>query len=190
MDIERVVEEADERLAGRIACCGIFSDDIQTDKIYFFLESSEYSFDEFSILSSKILNRVTDSLGLYVEMVIPVKKLEKTQSGKIQRLKMEKQFLAGEYDDLLGLYNIKKDSSDLDEADVESSILNIWKNVLNNANIKSDDNFFDLGGSSSLLILLTTKIEEKYPDSVSAIDIFEAPTVKELSELIVDRINK
>ncbi len=81
---------------------------------------------------------------------------------------MEKQFLAGEYDDLLGLYNIKKDSSDLDEADVESSILNIWKNVLNNANIKSDDNFFDLGGSSSLLILLTTKIEEKYPDSVSA----------------------
>ena len=61
MDIERVVEEADERLAGRIACCGIFSDDIQTDKIYFFLESSEYSFDEFSILSSKILNRVTDS---------------------------------------------------------------------------------------------------------------------------------
>lgn len=74
-------------------------------------------------------------------MVIPVKKLEKTQSGKIQRLKMEKQFLAGEYDDLLGLYNIKKDSSDLDEADVESSILNIWKNVLNNANIKSDDNF-------------------------------------------------
>lgn len=103
---------------------------------------------------------------------------------------MEKQFLAGEYDDLLGLYNIKKDSSDLDEADVESSILNIWKNVLNNANIKSDDNFFDLGGSSSLLILLTTKIEEKYPDSVSAIDIFEAPTVKELSELIVDRINK
>ena len=70
------------------------------------------------------------------------------------------------------------------------TILNIWKEILNNNSISEEDNFFDLGGSSSLLILLTTKIEERFPDCISAIDIFEAPTVKELSKLVIDRIKE
>lgn len=188
MDIERIAEEADERLVGKIACCGIFSSDIQTDKIYFFLEINDFEKNTISLLSSQIQRKVSDSLGLYVEKVVPVMKLEKTQSGKIQRLKMEKQFLSGMYDEILETYTDMQKSNSLYEDDVKTTILNIWKEILNNNNIKENDNFFDLGGSSSLLILLTTKIEEKYPDCISAIDIFEAPTVEELSELVMDRL--
>lgn len=190
MDIERVVEEEDERLIGKIACCGIFSEDIQTDKIYFFLEISSLSFNDFSDLKLKILKKVREGLGLYVEKVIPVIKLEKTQSGKMQRLKMEKQFIQGAYDSLLEKYGVIKEQSNTSGSDVKMTILNIWKEILNNNSISEEDNFFDLGGSSSLLILLTTKIEERFPDCISAIDIFEAPTVKELSKLVIDRIKE
>lgn len=103
---------------------------------------------------------------------------------------MEKQFLQGTYDPLLEKYVIKKETSDTSGNDVKTTILNIWKEVLNNNSISEEDNFFDLGGSSSLLILLTTKIEERFPDCISAIDIFEAPTVMELSKLVIDRIKK
>lgn len=190
MDIERVVEEEDERLIGKIACCGIFSEDIQTDKIYFFLEISNLSPNEFSVLALKILRKVSERLGLYVEKVIPVIQLEKTQSGKIQRLKMEKQFLQGMYDPVLERYIDKEKSGDTNEKDIKTTILNIWKDVLNNNDISEEDNFFDLGGSSSLLMLLTTKIEEKFPNCISAIDIFEAPTVMELSELVINKVEK
>lgn len=123
-------------------------------------------------------------------IIHPVIKLEKTQSGKMQRLKMEKQFIQGAYDSLLEKYGVIKEQSNTSGSDVKMTILNIWKEILNNNSISEEDNFFDLGGSSSLLILLTTKIEERFPDCISAIDIFEAPTVKELSKLVIDRIKE
>lgn len=187
MDIERIVEECDERLVEKIACCGIFSEDIQTDKIYFFLEASSLNRDIFFELAQKISRKVSEGLGLHVEKVIPVMKLEKTQSGKMQRLKMEKQFLNGLYQPLLEKFICQEQGN---ETDIKTTVLNIWKEVLNNNNICEQDNFFDLGGSSSLLILLTTKIDEKFPDCISAIDIFEAPTVEELSELVTNRLKK
>lgn len=187
-DIERIAEKADSALSGKIACCGIFSNEIQTDKIYFFLEVVGLDSNRFQDLSSKIKNHVSSLLGLYVESVIPVQTLEKTDSGKIQRLKMQKKFVNGDYINLISKYCSADDDFKNETEKVDEVILDIWKKTLHNEEINEDDNFFDLGGSSNLLILLTTKIEEKYPDCISAIDIFEAPTVKELSKLIETRL--
>lgn len=189
-DIERIAEMADECLSGKLAACGTFSKEIQTDEIIMFCEyNNGKADDQFIVISDKIKKCVSKNLGLYIGKVIPVVKIAKTESGKLQRLKMEKKYLAGEYDG--ALYELEQlngknnyTASEKDITNVEATLLDIWKDVLNNKEISLDDNFFDVGGSSNLLIMMTSKIEEIYGECISIIDIFEAPTVRELAALI------
>lgn len=66
-------------------------------------------------------------MGLYVESVIPVQTLEKTDSGKIQRLKMQKKFVNGDYINLISKYCSADDDFKNETEKVDEVILDIWK---------------------------------------------------------------
>ena len=62
----------------------------------------------------------------------------------------------------------------------ELKLLQIWKNILHIENISVDDNFFDIGGDSISAIKM--QIEAlKYDFNFEYADIFNHPTIKELS---------
>ena len=64
--------------------------------------------------------------------------------------------------------------------DKEAKLLQIWKNILHIENISVDDNFFDIGGDSISAIKM--QIEAlKYDFNFEYADIFNHPTIKELS---------
>lgn len=64
--------------------------------------------------------------------------------------------------------------------DNEAKLLQIWKNILHIENISVDDNFFDIGGDSISAIKM--QIEAlKYDFNFEYADIFNHPTIKELS---------
>ncbi|URZ00196.1 non-ribosomal peptide synthetase [Clostridium felsineum] len=194
-DIERIAEKADISLSGNTAACGVFNKDLQTDEIYIFVKYDiNAGINEFLVLAKKIKSYVSSKLGLYVGKVIPIQKLEKTDSGKLQRLKLEKNYLDGEYNDILNKIDeflVKNNSVKVEKNlydEVQNNLLRIWKETLMSDDIGIDDNFFDRGGSSNLLIVMTTKLDELYEDCVSVTDIFEADTIRELTKLIVDSI--
>lgn len=63
----------------------------------------------------------------------------------------------------------------------EEKLLQIWKNILKIDNISINDNFFDLGGDS--VSAISMQIEAvKYGLNFEYSDIFEHPTIKELSK--------
>ncbi|HEX4915159.1 MAG TPA: SDR family NAD(P)-dependent oxidoreductase, partial [Vicinamibacterales bacterium] len=65
--------------------------------------------------------------------------------------------------------------------DLEERIAKIWRDVLELERIGVDDNFFDLGGHSLLLIRVHAKITEVLGRDVPIVDLFEFPTVASLA---------
>jgi amino acid adenylation domain-containing protein len=66
----------------------------------------------------------------------------------------------------------------------ESEIRIIWEKLLCINNIKTSDNFFDLGGNSLLAIKLSVEINKKFNLSLSPVDIFTYPSIKDISNYI------
>jgi acyl carrier protein len=55
---------------------------------------------------------------------------------------------------------------------------------LNVERVGRDDNFFDLGGHSLLMVRVHSAIRKSFPADVSMIDMFRFPTVKRLAEYL------
>ena len=73
----------------------------------------------------------------------------------------------------------------LPENDTEKEVLDIWKSILGLDKISVTDNFFDLGGDSLASIKLASSIISKFSVNVEMKDIFDNPTVRDLSKLVV-----
>ncbi|MFM2060605.1 MAG: hypothetical protein RLZZ507_275 [Cyanobacteriota bacterium] len=70
------------------------------------------------------------------------------------------------------------------ESDVEKSIAKIWKQVLQLEKVGVNDNFFDLGGHSLLVVQVNNKLREILNRDLSVVDIFQNPTIKSLAEYL------
>ncbi|WDV45045.1 amino acid adenylation domain-containing protein [Clostridiaceae bacterium M8S5] len=68
--------------------------------------------------------------------------------------------------------------------EVEKKILEIWEDILKINEIGVEDNFFDLGGNSLLLINMLNIVQREYSSKIKVTDIFANPTIMELSRYI------
>ncbi len=67
--------------------------------------------------------------------------------------------------------------------EVERAVAAVWREVLGVAGVGAEDNFFDLGGHSLLLVQVHDRLKELYPDrALSVVDLFRYPTVRLLSQ--------
>ena len=64
------------------------------------------------------------------------------------------------------------------------AIAPIWQRVLQRANIGLEDNFFDLGGDSSLALKLFTEIAQVCGRELPPVTIYQAPTMAALAALL------
>jgi len=60
---------------------------------------------------------------------------------------------------------------------VENAISSVWRDLLNLDRVGADDNFFDLGGHSLLLVRVASRLRELLKTEVSIIDLFRYPTI-------------
>lgn len=75
--------------------------------------------------------------------------------------------------------------------DAAYAICGIWKNVLNKEEIGSNDDFFDVGGNSMLLIAILEAIREKFGMVIHTDSLAEGVTVERMARLVnrVDQAN-
>lgn len=71
--------------------------------------------------------------------------------------------------------------------DVEKRIAQAWKDVLTINKIGIKDNFFDIGGNSILLMKLAGILKNYFPNSIEIIQLFQYPTIKQLSEFLTSQ---
>jgi surfactin synthase thioesterase subunit len=67
---------------------------------------------------------------------------------------------------------------------IERTIAQVWAEVLRTPHIGLDDNFFDLGGNSLLMILAYSKLRQVTSTTLSVLDLFRYPTVRLLAGAI------
>jgi amino acid adenylation domain-containing protein len=65
-----------------------------------------------------------------------------------------------------------------------ATVLGLWQELLANKTVSADDNFFDAGGGSLLLIRLHALLNQEYPGRLCLLDLFQATTARKLSALI------
>ncbi|WP_170138123.1 non-ribosomal peptide synthetase [Anaerobacterium chartisolvens] len=68
--------------------------------------------------------------------------------------------------------------------EVQREILKVWMELLPAKSIGINDNFFDIGGNSMQLVIMSNMINEVYEDKVEVADIFANPTIKRLAGFI------
>ena len=68
----------------------------------------------------------------------------------------------------------------------EQAIAEMWRIVLGLDRIGADDNFFDLGGNSMLLVKVHTGLRESLGVRIVAVDLFRYPTVARLARFLDD----
>ena len=68
--------------------------------------------------------------------------------------------------------------------DIAGQLARIWEKLLRIESVGMDENYFDLGGDSSLTIQLFVQIEKKFGVQLPIVTLFESPTVCELANAI------
>lgn len=68
---------------------------------------------------------------------------------------------------------------------LERELVRVWEQVLQRAPIGTQEDFFDLGGTSVHAALLFAKIEESFHKRLPPSVIFEAPTIEQLAESLL-----
>jgi amino acid adenylation domain-containing protein len=68
--------------------------------------------------------------------------------------------------------------------ELELFLVKLWERILNRHPIGTRDNFFDLGGDSLHIILMTTELEQELNQTLSLSMLFHAPTIVQLSSAL------
>jgi len=69
---------------------------------------------------------------------------------------------------------------------LQESIVSCWQAVLNLEKIGLDDNFFDIGGHSLLVVEVLSKLRASIEQPVKMIDMFRFPTIRQFSDYLSD----
>jgi amino acid adenylation domain-containing protein len=68
--------------------------------------------------------------------------------------------------------------------EIERVLATVWQEVLEVEQVGVDDNFFDLGGHSLLMVRLHSKLREMFQREFSMVELFKYPTVGALADFL------
>lgn len=70
------------------------------------------------------------------------------------------------------------------QTELEQIIATVWQEVLHLEKAGVNDNFFDLGGHSLLIVQVNSKLQEVFKRNLSVVEIFQNPTIKSLAQYL------
>jgi len=183
-DIEAIAQDAPGLELGKVAAAGCRPADAETDELVLFV-LHRGSLEEFLPVAAEATRRVNEHAGLEVARVVPVRRIPKTTSGKIQRVALEQAYLAGEFDTELGELARLQEAAHVHVHDATGSVERRIKAIVDDAlpgkRIEVDDNLFEIGASSLTLIQVHEQLDREFPGLVDLTDLFDHPTIAELA---------
>jgi acyl-CoA synthetase (AMP-forming)/AMP-acid ligase II/acyl carrier protein len=182
-DIEEIAADVEGLDLGKVVVAGTRTHESQTEELLVFAMFKR-DLDTFKILANKVTARIGEHTGLEVDHVIPVRKIPKTTSGKIQRAAMLNAYLDGEYDEVLGKLAPEISTEGVDDDPLVAELELICREFSKERLIGPDDNLFEVGISSLTLTEIALAVDERYPGKLDISDIFDYPTLREIADFL------
>ncbi|MCZ8130728.1 MAG: non-ribosomal peptide synthetase [Steroidobacteraceae bacterium] len=185
-DLEAIAQRASGLELGKVVATGCRPRGAETDELTIFvLHRGDLA--EFLPVAAEVSRLVNEHAGLEVAHVVPVKRIPKTTSGKIQRVALETAFVDGEFDvEMAELRRLREAAASAGDGvaaggGVAGRLRAIVENALPGRQIGVEDNLFEIGASSLTLIQIHEEIDKVYPNLVDLTELFDYPTIAQLS---------
>lgn len=185
-DIERVAEEIEGVELGKVAVSGIKHPESDSESIVVFV-ASRLQPEQFAPLAVKLKAHLNERGGWETSDIIPIRKIPKTTSGKVQRYVLSEQYINGEYKALSDelAKSIKEYINSRKRRDprteLEGVILKICREVLKSEDMDVHDRFMEIGLNSLQMVQITEQIEISLDKKLNITDMFSYPTISELA---------
>lgn len=190
-DLESILIHSENIELGKVAVYGIWEEKLQRDELLVFI-IFRGDLKDFVPLAKKVSHTLNEQAGLEVDYVIPVNRIPKTTSGKFQRRILADDFEKGEYNNALkeieSLTQPHTITSDETLSPLEKELKEICNSVIEDHNLDVKDNFFESGISSLILAEIHQQIDDRYPDKVDVVDLFEYQTIIDLAKFLQEKL--
>jgi acyl-CoA synthetase (AMP-forming)/AMP-acid ligase II/aryl carrier-like protein len=190
-DLESVAQRAQGMELGKVVVAGVRPPGAETDQLVVFLLHRGDA-TEFVPLAAEVTKLINEHTGLEVADVVPVKRIPKTTSGKIQRHLLEQQYVDGEFAadlaEVAALRGAQAGAATQSADVVESRLLQICNAVLVSRPVGPNDNLFEIGASSLKLIEMHEQIDKDYPGLLDLTELFDHPTIAQLARHLTLKI--
>jgi len=190
-DLEAIAQRAQGLDLGKVVAAGARPRSAQTEQLVVFV-LHRGGVEEFLPIATEVARLINEQAGLEVADVIPVKRIPKTTSGKIQRHLLEESYEDGEFtaelEELAALRAARRGPQSTSRSQIEDSLRVICEAALPGKRVDVEDNLFEIGASSLKLIEIHEQIDRQYPGLVDLTELFDFPTIAELARHLQDKL--
>ncbi|MGI9245280.1 MAG: non-ribosomal peptide synthetase [Steroidobacteraceae bacterium] len=193
-DLESVVQHEPGLELGKVIAAGARAPGAATDELVLFvLHRSDMH--EFLPLATRAMHLVNEHAGVEVARVVPVKRIPKTTSGKLQRSALAKAYEDGEFASEIAEFDAAWSAAHgghgrAAKGRIEQQLKAIVDDAMPGKYVDIDDNLFDVGASSLTLLQVHEKIDELYPGTVDLTELFDFPTISQLAQHLERKLHE
>jgi acyl-CoA synthetase (AMP-forming)/AMP-acid ligase II/acyl carrier protein len=190
-DLEDIAQRVPGLELGKVVAAGVRPRGTEVEQLMVFV-LHRGALEDFLPLARQVSRVINEQTGLEVAEVIPVKRIPKTTSGKIQRHLLEESYLDGEFDaelrELAALRASRQGPEVGSRTAIEDKLKTICDAALEGKRVEIHDNLFEIGASSLKLIEIHEQIDREYPGKVDLTELFDFPTIAELAQHLQSKL--
>jgi acyl-CoA synthetase (AMP-forming)/AMP-acid ligase II/acyl carrier protein len=190
-DLEAIAQRLPGLELGKVVAAGVRARGAEIEQlVVFVLHRGDVA--DFLPTAREVARLINEQTGLEVAQVVPVKRIPKTTSGKIQRHLLEDAYADGEFDAELAELATLREAARGPESGalsrIEEKLKGICDVALAGKRIGIHDNLFEIGASSLKLIEIHEQIDREYPGQVDLTELFDFPTIAELAQHLQSKL--
>ncbi len=191
-DLENIAQRAPGLDLNKVVTAGVAKRGAQGEELVVFV-LHRGTLEEFLPTVAAVNRLINEHTGIEVSHVIPVKRIPKTTSGKVQRHLLEQAYADGEFDaDIASLEALRaaQGGSHVSGSELEARLQTIAEAALPGKRIEVSDNLFEIGASSLKLIEIHENIDRDYPGLIDLTELFDHPTIADLAKHLQGKLGK
>ena len=182
-DIEELAAQVDGLDLNKVVVAGTRTSGSRTEELLVFV-IYRHDVETFMKIADEVRHVIGEHAGLEVDHVIPVPRIPKTTSGKVQRVKLLDDYLDGAFDAILQTMVPAAGAAPVDDDPLVAELELICREFSKERAIGPDDNLFEVGVSSLTLTEIVLAIDERHPGKLDISDLFDYPTLREVAHFL------
>jgi amino acid adenylation domain-containing protein len=187
-DIEKICEDVVGVSSGKIAACSHINYNSGKEQFLLFV-AYKGSLESFCTIASEVTHRMSRRLGLIPEVIVPVKKIPRTTSGKKQYFRLKEDYEAGNFDSTIAKLNaLLQAKENTSRQHVRADHLLGIIHTLTGAAIDPSSNLLEVGLNSLKAVQLISEIKKTFGVEISLQELFSGDfTVDTIVEIVTSR---